>query len=39
MHKNASMVLLATNDPNKNDYLVHRHIIHKSDEPLRGIGG
>jgi hypothetical protein len=42
-HKNASMVLsdtlLATKDPNKNDYLVHCHIVHKSDEPLRGIGG
>jgi hypothetical protein len=34
-----SDTLLATNDPNKNDYLVHCHIIHKRDEPLRGIGG
>jgi hypothetical protein len=24
---------------NKNDYLVHCHIIHKSDKPLRGIRG
>ena len=43
MYKNALMVLcdtfLATKDPNKNDYLVHRHIKYKSDEPLRGIGG
>jgi hypothetical protein len=33
MHKNASMVLsdtlLATKDPNKNDYLVHCYIIYK----------
>ena len=33
-----SDTLLATKDPNKNDYLVHCRIMHKSDEPLRGIG-